>query len=285
MTIVLGTLAALMFGIGDLVAGVGGRIDGSPDAPVGIALTATTVAAVLSGLYVFGWSDDAFAGNDIWWALAAALFMSAARPLLYRGMMVGPIVVFAPVFALVALVLPTVLGVVAGQSLGALEIAGVVVAIPAVVMVSSERRLPKLSELHSSSVLANAAAAGSLAGLAGLFLSFMGDDAGAAPAFAITLVGIMVIPLMGRILGLSVRLNSATLRFGSAVGCTSVIAFVLASITFQRGGAAVGSALIGLSPVVSIVIAWRLLKERIWPMQVLGGALGITTVVLFALAA
>jgi drug/metabolite transporter (DMT)-like permease len=63
------------------------------------------------------------------------------------------------------------------------------------------------------------------------------------------------------------------------------LAFVLAAMTFQRGNAAVGSALIGLSPGVSIALAWKLLNERLWPIQIIGAALGALTVILFALAA
>lgn len=106
MTILIGGLAAVLFGIGDLLAGVGGRKDGSPNSPVGIALTASVVGAVLGGIYLFAISDDAFIENDLYWAIAAAVFMASGRPLLYRGMAVGLIVVFAPVFALVALIVP-----------------------------------------------------------------------------------------------------------------------------------------------------------------------------------
>ncbi len=273
-----------MFGIGDLVAGVGGRTDRSPNTPAGIAFVASTVGAALSGSYLLLFSDDHFIGNDIWWAVAAGVSMSAARPLLYRGMAVGPIVVFAPVFAVFALIIPTLLGVLVGQSLVILEIIGVLVAIPAVVLLASEDRLPKLGELRSSPILASAAAVGALTGLAGLCLSFVSDEAGAAPAFVLTLAGIVVIPISSRAIGLSVRFRPATLKFGSMVGCTSVVAFILAAITYQRGNAAIGSALIGLSPGVSIALAWKLLKERVWPIQILGGALGATTVVLFAIA-
>ena len=284
MTILLGALAAVGFGVGDLVAGVGGRRDGSPGAPVGIALTASAVGAVLSALYLLVGPDVTVSGEDLAWAVGAAVFMSAGRPLLYRGMAIGPIVVFAPVFALVALVVPALLGVVVGQSLALLEVVAVLVAVPAVVLMSSERSLPTYDEFRSSSVVANAAVAGLLVGLAGLFLSFVSEDAGAAPALAIALAGLVVIPIMARIIGLPMRLTQTTTRFGLIVGCTSIVAFVLAALTFQRGNAAIGSALIGLAPGVSIGLAWKLLGEKLWPIQVIGLALGAMTVVLFALA-
>lgn len=284
VTILAGALAAVMFGVGDLLAGIGGRRDRSPNSPIGIALTASAVGALLSGLYLFLLSDDRFTGNDIYWAVAAAVFMSAGRPLLYKGVAIGPIVVFAPVFALVALVVPAMLGLAVGQSLSLLEILAVAVAIPAVVLMSSEQRVPTFEELRSSTVVANAALTGALVGMAGLFLSFLSDGAGAAPAFVIAVTGLVVIPLVGRAIGLSVRVSETTTRFGFMVGCTSILGFVLASITYQRGNAAIGSALIGLSPGVTIALAWKFLNERLWPLQIVGTSLGALTVLLFALA-
>jgi drug/metabolite transporter (DMT)-like permease len=284
LTILLGLVAALLFGVGDLVAGVGGRRDGSSHAPAGIALTASSAGAVLSGLYLVFLSDDSFTGNDIWWALTAAISLSAARPLLYRGMSIGPIVAFAPVFGLVALVVPSLLGTMAGQVLAGAEVAGVIVAIPAVVLLSSGERIPRPTELWSSSVLWNASAVGLLVGLGGLFLSLVSDDAGVAPAFAVTLVGIVVIPLVCRQVGLTPRLNRTTAGFGMLVGCTSIIAGMLAAVTYQRSSAAIGSVLIGLSPGVSILLAWRFVGERVWPLQIVGGLLGGLAVVLFTLA-
>ena len=63
MTILIGGLAAVMFGIGDLVAGVGGRRDGAPGAPVGIALMASVIGVVLSGLYLLLLSNDRLVAN------------------------------------------------------------------------------------------------------------------------------------------------------------------------------------------------------------------------------
>jgi drug/metabolite transporter (DMT)-like permease len=59
---------------------------------------------------------------------------------------------------------------------------------------------------------------------------------------------------------------------------------MLSALTYQRSNAAVGSVLIGLSPGVSILLAWRFLGERVWPLQIAGGLLAGLAVVLFALA-
>lgn len=274
----------MLFGLGDIIAGAGGRRDGSDNAPAAIALVATIVGAILSGGYLLLFSDDSFTGNDLWWACAAGVIMSAARPLLYRGMAVGPIIVFAPVMALVALVVPAVLAPIVGQSLALLEVIGIAIALPAVVLVSGDKRLPTMEELKTSPVVGLGIVVGFCIGIGGLFLSLVSEDAGAAPAVVLTTLGIIVIPVVARILGQSVRPNSTTLTFGGIVGCTSVLAFILAALTYQRSNAAIGSALIGLSPGVSILIAWRFLGEKVFRLQVLGGLLGGVAVLLFALA-
>ncbi len=284
MTVVLGALAAVLFGVGDFVAGFGGRRDDKVSSPATIALTASIVGAVLSFGYNALVAGDRLVGSDLGWSLAAGLVMSAARPLLYRGMARESIVVFAPVFALGALVVPALLGALVGQSLVPIEIVGVLLAIPAVVLVASDRRLPTMAELRGSSAVRQGSLVGSLVGLAGLFLSFVSEDAGVAPAIAITATGVVVIPLIGRLLGLPFAPNRTTTIFGVAVGLTSVTAFVLAALAYQRGSAAVGSALIGMSPGITIALAWKILGEKIWPVQLAGGALGVGAIVLFALA-
>ncbi len=51
------------------------------------------------------------------------------------------------------------------------------------------------------------------------------------------------------------------------------------------GSAVVVTALICLCPGVSIVLAWKFLHERLAALQMVGGAFGVLTVVLFALGA
>jgi drug/metabolite transporter (DMT)-like permease len=273
----------MLFGIGDLLSGVGGRRDVSASTPIGIAFTATVTGTVISSAYVFLFTDDFFSGNDLWWAIASGVAMSTARPLLYRGMTKGPMVVFAPIVGLVSLVVPAVLGLVFGQSLVALEIVGVLLAVPAVVLLSSGRTMPTFTELRTSSVVGNAAVVGGLIGLGALFLSFISDDAGIAPAVVIVTIGILVIPLLGQSIGMPLRLTRTSVAFGLVIGCTSIGGLILSTFAY-RGNAAIGSALIGLSPGVAILLAWKFLGERFWRLQIVGGICGITMVILFALA-
>lgn len=273
----------MLFGIGDLLSGVGGRRDTSPSTPIGIAFIATAVGTPISAAYVLLFTDDSFSGNDLWWSVAAGLAMSIGRPLLYRGMTAGPMVVFAPIVSLVALVLPVLLGLAFGQSLLALEVVGILLALPAVVLLSSGRTLPTLTELRTSSVVGNASVVGGLIGFGALCLSFVSEDAGTAPAVVIVAIGIVITPFFGQSIGMPLRLTRTSISFGLLIGCTSIGGLLLSTFAY-RGNAAIGSALIGLAPGVSILLAWKFLGERFWRLQIVGGLCGLAMVILFALA-
>lgn len=283
MTVLLGGLAAIFFGVGDLLGGVGVRRSGRSGAPIGLSIVATASGATLIGFYMILVPPESLTGADIRWSVLAGLSMSVTRPLLYLGMARGPIAVFAPAFGLTAIVVPSAIGPFVGQSPSPWEILGLIAAIPAVALISGEGRVPSLGEVFRSPVLGMATLVGSCIGIAGLFLSFVDEGAGVFPAFTTLAVGLIVLPLVSIFLPNGGKPDRVTSRFGVALGLTSSIAFALSSLAYQKGSAAVVTTLICLCPGVSILIAWRFLQERLAPLQVIGGAFGVATVVLFAL--
>ena len=282
MTVLLGGLAAIFFGIGDLLGGIGVRKSNKPGAAVSTAMVATGVGTIVIGIYMLFNFPESLTKSDIGWSVLAGLSMSATRPLLYLGMARGPIAVFSPTFGLVAIIVPALVGPLVNQSPGLWEIFGLITAIPAVVLLSSEGHLPNLWEIVRSRVLGLAVVVGSCIGIAGLFLSFV-ENAGVFPAFMTLAVGLVVLPIISLALPGSKKPDRIVVRFGTFLGLTSSIAFMLSAIAYQRGSAAVVTALICLCPGVSIFIAWRFLNERVNALQILGGVFGLTTIVFFAL--
>jgi drug/metabolite transporter (DMT)-like permease len=67
------------------------------------------------------------------------------------------------------------------------------------------------------------------------------------------------------------------------LGCICGSAFALSTAAYLRGSAAVVTALIALCPGVSVAVAWRFLDEKVVPLQLLGGAFGVASVVSFSL--
>ena len=131
-----------MLGVGDFFAGEGGRRTKHPGASVSIAWLASVIGATVAGLYLLVFPPEAFTSSDLRWSLGAMVFSSMARPMLYHCMELGPMAVAAPVIGVVSLTVPAVVGPLTGDPLRGLELAGVIVAIPAVVLIVAEGSLP-----------------------------------------------------------------------------------------------------------------------------------------------
>ena len=72
--------------------------------------------------------------------------------------------IFSPVIGVVGLVVPAVIGPLTGQSLNGLELAGVFVAVPAVVLVVAEGNFPSVDAIRSSPALGLGVLTGALIG-------------------------------------------------------------------------------------------------------------------------
>ena len=285
VTVLLAAASAVFFGVGDLLGGIAIRRSGRPGAAVSVAMTATAVAAVVVGLVLVVRPPEAVSVADVIWPVMAGLLMAATRPLLYLGMARGPVAVFAPGYGLTMIAVPALVGPFIGQHLTGIEVLGVLLAVIAVVLLSGEGKLPRIGDIVRSRVVGMAMAVGCSIGMAGILLTQADPAAGEVPALLVLLTGLVVLSTFARVRSGSVWPDPIVRRFGLVLGFTSGTAFVLSTAAYLRGSAAVVTALIALCPGVSVGIAWRFLGERVAPLQVLGGVLGVASVVAFALGA
>jgi len=285
VTVLLAAVSAVFFGVGDLLGGIAIRRSGRPGAAVSVAMTATAVAAVVVGLVLVVRPPEAVSVADVIWPVMAGLLMAATRPLLYLGMARGPVAVFAPGYGLTMIAVPALVGPFIGQHLTGIEVLGVLLAVIAVVLLSGEGKLPRIGDIVRSRVVGMAMAVGCSIGMAGILLTQADPAAGEVPALLVLLTGLVVLSTFARVRSGSVWPDPIVRRFGLVLGFTSGTAFVLSTAAYLRGSAAVVTALIALCPGVSVGIAWRFLGERVAPLQVLGGVLGVASVVAFALGA
>ena len=283
VTVLLAAASAVFFGVGDLLGGIAIRRSGRPGAAIAVATTATAVGAVVVGLVLVVRPPEAVGVADVVWPVMAGLVLAATRPLLYLGMARGPIAVFAPGYGLTMIAVPVLVGPFIGQRLTGVEVLGVVLAVPAVVLLSGEGGLPRIRDVVRSRVLGLALVVGCSIGVAGILLTQADPAAGEVPALLLLLTGLVVLPAFARARSESVWPDPVVRRFGLVLGCTSGTAIVLSTAAYLRGSAAVVTALIALSPGVSVGIAWRFLGERVAPLQALGGAFGVASVVAFTL--
>ena len=284
MPVFLGGLAAALLGVGDFFGGVGGRRIHHRGAAVSIAWVASCVGAILAGLFVLVFPPVDFGRSDLYWTLVAMVFGATARPLLYLSMEHGPMAVVAPTFSLVSLVVPAVVGPLTGDALSGLELAGIVLAIPAVLLIVSEGGLPTDPRLWSRTALALGCIVGVLLGCLALTFARISPDAGAMPAFLTQLGAVAIIPLIGALMRRMAPLSADVGRFGLLVGAIDIGAIISSVIAFQRGNVAVVSAMLGFAPVTTMALAWRIYHESVQRWQWVGAAMGAVAIVLFSSA-
>ena len=143
--------------------------------------------------------------------------------------------------------------------------------------------MPRLGEVFRSRVIGLAAVVGTSIGLAGMLITRADPAAGEVPALVMLLVGVIVLSPLAHARSGSVWPDQVIRRPGLLLGCISGSAFALSTAAYLRGSAAVVTALIALCPGVSVAVAWRFLDEKVVPLQLLGGAFGVASVVSFSL--
>ena len=253
LAIALALGASLSWGVGDFLGGLKSR-----------ALHVLTVlavsqfagfCAVLVWLAVSG--EEPPGAADFGWAAAAGVGGCVGLAALYRGMAVGAIGIVAPVSA-VSAVIPFTVGVASGERPGALQVAGIALALAGVALASREPA--ERGGGRSAGVgLALLAALGF-----GLYFVFLDRAAEESVPFAVTTArGVSSLLAIAAAFAVGVPL---------AVGLCDVGANVLFGLASTKGLLSVVSVLAALYPVVTVGLAALLLHERIAPTQRVGVA-------------
>src|SRR6516164_8361471 len=133
MGILLGLTAALLYGGSDFGGGLASRRFG----PIRVTVIGAAVSAVLAWAVLIMCGGPGPSARAIAWGLASGLAGGAGTLVLYRGLARGQMSVVGPVSAVGAAVVPVVAGVALGERPSVLAVAGVVVALPAIVLVAA----------------------------------------------------------------------------------------------------------------------------------------------------
>ena len=133
MGILLALAAALLYGGSDFGGGLASRRFGSLRVSV-VGSAAATVLAWATLILVGGPGPSLRA---VAWGLASGLAGGAGTLVLYRGLARGQMSVVGPLSAVGAAVVPVAAGVALGERPSLLSVAGVLVALPAIVLVAA----------------------------------------------------------------------------------------------------------------------------------------------------
>jgi drug/metabolite transporter (DMT)-like permease len=275
MAALLALSAAVAYGVGDFLGGVAAR----RVPPTAVVLWSHVVGLImLAGLAPLVGGDLTPSGLAV--GAAAGLLGGAGVALFYRGLAVGAMSVVAPVAALLSAAVPVVAGLAGGERPSGAALAGIALALGAVVLIS--RETPGVAPQSGRwRALGLAIAAGAAFGLFFVAIDQAGDDVGVWPLVGARVASVTLFAALG-----AARVTSATPprgAAGAAVGCglLDAGANVFYLLALDHGLLSVVSVLTALYPAGTVLLARYVLGEHLSPVQRVGlGVAGAAAVLI-----
>lgn len=277
VAVLLALGAALTYGTADFLGGVASRR--------GEAMTVVVVSQLL-GVFVLLAAIPflpaaTYGPGDLAWGAVGGLFGGIGLTCFFRAFAVGAMSVVAPITAVIAAGVPVAAGLGFGERPGLVATLGIVVAFPAIVLVS--RQPAEEPAGVPPAVLGLAIAAGVSFGLFFVLLERTGEDSGVIPLVASRAVSVL---LIGTIAAGASRLESLpiqVLRVALVSGLLDMIANVLYLLAVREGLLVLVAVVTSLYPGTTVLLARTVLGERLAGVQVTGLAVATGAVTLVAL--
>jgi drug/metabolite transporter (DMT)-like permease len=271
LAVLLALASSVTWGIADFGGGLVSRR---------LSTVAVTVVSQTAGfaalLIVFGARGAHLDGRSFAIGLAAGAGGGAGLAAFYRALAVGTMSIVSPIVACGAVV-PFAISIATGERPSTLALAGAGVAVAGAVLASAEERRAAARERAHAVALA-AVAAGAL----GLFTYFLGLGSREGTALS-TLVGarvgsLMLLLVLALVLRAPLRLGRQALLPVAAVGLCDVSANALFALASGHGLLALVSVLGSLYPVMTVLLAYVFLDERLTPLQLAGVGVAVAGV-------
>ena len=268
MAAVLALGGALCWGVGDFLGGLAAR------RLAVVAVLVVSQAIGLAGLLVWVLaSQDAFPGVvELLPAAAAGVAGLVGLGALYRGLAIGAMGIVAPISAASPIV-PLAVDASKGHVPSGLQWLGIALVLTGIAILSREPAGESRRRVAAGAGLAVFAALGF-----GLFV--VGVDAGADESATWAVVAaragsVSVAVLAALVLSTSLRPPRALLPTLIGVGVFDTGANVFVAAATTHGAAGIVAVLSALYPVVTVVLAWLVLGEKLSPAKRAGGAVAL----------
>ncbi|RRR98270.1 EamA family transporter [Glycomyces terrestris] len=277
IALVLALGSSLAYGCADFLGGLGAR-----RAHVLRTVVIAAPASLVVELAVWPFLGASFTAGSVAWGAASGAASAAAFLLLYRTLAIGPMNVLSPVTALVSAVLPVAVGLVQGERLGAAGLAGLPLALAAVVLVSAGPGAR--SSRPSATALLLAFGAGAAIALQLVFLHEAPAHSGVAPLIVGRAVASAL--TLAAALALHRRLGPERPAYAlsAAAGALDSLANLLFLLAARGGDLAVVAVIVALYPAATVLLARRVLAERLQRSQLAGLGVAAVAVCLLAVA-
>jgi drug/metabolite transporter (DMT)-like permease len=272
LSYVLALLSSLSYGSADFLGGLASKR---------FTMFSVVVFGQLSGLVLILIAmpllpASAPTGPDLVWGAASGLAGGIGVALLYRGLAIGVMSVVAPVTAVCAVIIPLAAGVAMGERPARVALAGVVLAVVAIVLVSQSGE-PK-TEKRPTTGVGIAIASGIAIGIFLVFLERTGPSSGLWPLVtariaSVTLLALAAIPAREKLV-----LRRAAMPMVIGGGALDMVANILYLLAVRQGPLSIVATLASLYPASTVILARLILHERLRAVQ-LGGVICATAAI------
>lgn len=276
MPVLFGLLAAALYGAADFCGGLATR----RSSMFAVAILSQFAGFVLL-LGVTPFIPGRFDTSAVTYGLLGGVCGGAGIMLLYHALSIGKMGVVSPITAVLAAAIPVVVGVARGDRLSTWQIAGILIALVAVVLISLSTEPDGRIELSTVGVR-EAIGSGVLLGGFYIFLALSGKDGGLYPLvfarFGSSVLLVIVALLMRRAI-VPVRATIGLVLLTGAIDMSANVFYVLAA---YAGYLSIAAVLTSLYPASTVFLARFVLGERLANIQKAGVALALVGVALIA---
>jgi drug/metabolite transporter (DMT)-like permease len=274
VVVALGLLASVGWGFGDFGGGLASR-----RAPVLGVLAGSQLASLVVGIVLLGVvHEPVMTPEQVGISVAAGVFASTGLALLYRGLSTGRMGVVAPVAAVLTATLPVVFGFVTEGLPSEAAVLGIGFAVVSVILVS---RAPDNGDGRPSG-LAVALGAGTLFGMFSITASFLPDELILSPLLVIRATSIAVITVWALVGRQPWRVGTRLWPALVLIGTLDMAATAAYLGAIAIGPLSIAAIMASLYPVVTVILAALVLRERISPVHAAGIAAAGVAVALIA---
>jgi drug/metabolite transporter (DMT)-like permease len=272
--IVLGLTSSIVWGISDFLGGLASR-----RAPLfGVLVGAQLIGLAIAAPIAFGRGEGQLAPADIAWSTVSGLLGAVGIGCLYRGLAVGRMGVVAPVTGVLVAVIPVVTGMVLDGVPSALVVVGIVLAIVSVAVVA---RVPGAAT-EASSGLWWGIAAGLTLGVFTVTFSRVTNGLVFGPLALMKIVEGLALYAAIVVGHQPWRVPRTLWPMLIAVGVLDMGATAAYLAATQAGPLAIAGVLSALYPVMTVVLAATILRERVTRVHALGIVAAAAAIALIA---
>jgi drug/metabolite transporter (DMT)-like permease len=275
--IALGLAASVSWGVGDFLGGLQSRRMPAVAVVLGSQLAGLALVAVI--IAIRGTAPPG--GDFLLYAATSSIGGIVGLTAFYRALSIGSMGVVAPLSSTAAII-PLAVGLAGGDSLNALQATGIALAIAGVVLASREAG----DEAKASTAVARGAGLALISAVGfGFFFVMIAKASDADVMWAVCVNRTVSALLLSAALLVTrppIGLKLRDMRILGVIGVLDTGANGLFALASTKGLVSVVSVLASLYPIVTVVLARVVLKERLHAIQRIGAVAALAGVALIS---